>query len=265
MRKSRLIALAGLTVIGLFNVSTISSRPDGAPEAATGGPAEGGATCVQGGCHGGTVSNNATYMTADIPVAGYTPGTTYNITVNMPSSGKKGFMFSAQNTSGTFLGTPIAGTGTGSKVTLTHYITHTSAKTSNPGVWTFQWTAPAKGSGAVNLHGMFAIGTMNTAKQVITVQENTTSGLLELAEEIDLNTYVSEGQLKVQFNLNTTSTTSLKLMNLAGQTCATLEAGTLGAGAQYLNLPVAALNSGVYLLHMDINGRQAVRKVMIGQ
>lgn len=263
MKKSKLIALAGILCIGAFNITTISSRPDGAPEPATGGPAESGATCVQGGCHGGSVTNNATYMSADIPVAGYTPGTTYNITVNMPSSGKKGFMFSAQDAAGMFMGTPISGTS--SKVVFTHYITHTSAKSSNPGVWSFQWTAPAKGSGAVNLHGMFAIGTMNTAKQVITVQENTLSGVTELAEQLKLNSYVAEGRLDVKFTLGTQAHTSLKLMNLAGQTCAELQPGVLPSGEQHLSLPVAALNSGVYVLHINVNGQQAVQKVLISQ
>lgn len=158
-----------LSVI-IFTTTQILSLPTGAAAPATGGPAEGGATCSQSSCHSGSVSTVSNVLVSDIPAAGYTPGSTYNLTVTVIGSGWKGFMVSAQNSSGTFLGTLI--TGTLSKIVFGNYITHSSDKSTSPAVWSFQWKAPAVGSGDVTFYGAFAITKFATQKQSITVHEN---------------------------------------------------------------------------------------------
>ena len=265
MKKTKLFAAAGMIAVCVFTLPGIQSQPKGAPAVATGGPAEGGATCAQNGCHAGTATSGATFMSTDIPAEGYTPETQYNITINMPSSGKKGFMFSAQDSIGTLLGTVTAGSG--SKVVFNNYVTHDAVKTSNPGVWTFKWTAPAAGTGKLNLHGAFAINTTNTRTQVIAVNEKLASGLNELAQQIGLKTYhnTAEQLLNLAFNLNNSQAVKVQLLNLNGQVCNTIFDGNMQGGAQTLSATTNAQNAGVYLLQIQLDDQAAYQKVMISK
>jgi hypothetical protein len=142
--------------------------PSGSPAGYTDSPGDG-KNCTQ--CHGGSASPVTDWITSDIPAAGYTAGTTYNITVTVSGSGHKGFEVSPQDPSGTQLGTLIAGTGshlTGG----TKYVTHNSDPTSNPATWTFQWTAPASGTGDVTFYGAFAVSKNTTKTSTLLVSEN---------------------------------------------------------------------------------------------
>lgn len=148
----------------------VYSHAAGAPTGYTGSPLEfSGRTCgTGGGCHGGGVTDMAGWITSDIPDCGYTPGQTYSISVFVTSPGriKFGFSLSPQHDNGNTAGTLIAGTGmqlNGSN----RYITHTSAGTAQNGTnsrtWTFQWTAPAAGSGNVTFYSaMNATNSSNT-------------------------------------------------------------------------------------------------------
>ncbi|MEZ5174414.1 MAG: choice-of-anchor V domain-containing protein [Bacteroidia bacterium] len=164
----------------------VYSHASGAPAGYTGSPLEfSGRTCgTGGGCHGGGVTDMAGWITSDIPDCGYTPGQTYNISVFVTSPGriKFGFSCSPQHSNGNTAGTLIAGTGmqlNGSN----RYITHTSAGTAQNGTnsrtWTFQWTAPAAGSGNVTFYSaMNATNSSNTNsgdlifKSSLSVNEN---------------------------------------------------------------------------------------------
>lgn len=127
--------------------------PNGAPAAKTGSPGDG-ANCTE--CHGGTATTTAGLITTNIPASGYVPGQTYSITANntLTGSGKYGFEVSPQNAAGTQLGTLAAGSGS-KLVGGTKYVTHSNAN-STTHTWTFNWTAPAAGTGDVTFYGAFA-------------------------------------------------------------------------------------------------------------
>lgn len=260
MKKTHLLAIGGLVTTMLFTFN-VQSRPDGAPAAASGGPAEGGATCSQGGCHGGAVTPNVTYLSTDIPAEGYTPGTMYTISISVPASGKKGFMFSAQDSIGNFKGSVAAGSG--SEIFSTNYVTHSLANTNNPGTWTFNWTAPAAGSGKVNLHAAFAVGTGSTRTQVLSVNEKLSSGLNEFAQQIGLTSYQHNGELVITFNQNTLTNGQVQIMSLNGQVNSTLFNGALNAGENVIRTSTTGLKTGIYLLQVRINNQIAVKKLLI--
>ncbi len=261
MRKSRLLFFTGLTLVGVLSLGNLNSQPNGAPSPASGGPAEGGATCTQ--CHGGTATTVTDRMTTDIPAEGYTPGTTYNITVSFAGSGGKGFMFSAQNASGAFKGTPIAGSG--SKIQSTNYVTHNNSVNTSTATWNFQWTAPAAGTGSVNLYGAFAVTRANTTKQVITVAEKVNTGINEAAKEIALSSYVdnSEKTLNVAFNLKQQADVNITLVNYNSQVCTQLHAGYLHAGQQQFTSSTQNLKAGVYFIQTKVGEQTYFQKVLI--
>ena len=261
MKKTKILFIIGLTLVGVLSIAGLNSEPLGAPQPASGGPAEGGATCSS--CHGGTTTTVNDRMTTNIPTEGYTPGTTYNVTVSFSGTGRKGFMFSAQNAGGTFKGTPISGSG--SQVKQTNYITHSAAINSTAATWTFQWIAPAAGTGDVNLYGAFAVTKANTTKQVITVKEKVNTGINEIAKEIALSSYVNnnEKSLTVAFNLKQQAHVKLTLVNHNGQICEELHSGDLTSGAQQYTTSTQNLNAGVYLIKAQVGTQTYFQKVLV--
>ena len=261
MKKTKILFITILTLVGVLSIAGLNSEPLGAPNTASGGPAEGGATCS--GCHGGTTTTVTDRMTTNIPTEGYTPGTTYNVTVSFSGNGRKGFMFSAQNAGGSFKGTPISGTG--SQVVFTNYITHSAAINSTAATWTFQWIAPAAGTGDVNLYGAFAVTKANTTKQVITVKEKVNTGINEIAKEIALSSYVNnnEKSLNVAFNLKQQAHVKLTLVNYNGQVCEELHSGNLTSGAQQYSASTQHLKAGVYFIKVQVGNQSYFQKVLI--
>jgi hypothetical protein len=169
MKKIVLSLFLSFVVFSVFNLLSPNaiSNPTGAPAGNTGSPSDG-TTCAES-CHGGSAVTQAGLITSTIPTAGYTPGTTYTITASISGSGNKGFQVSPQNTAGTLLGSLIAGTG--SQIVGIKYVTHSSAKSSTAASWTFQWIAPAAGTGSVTFYGAFAITQNSTKKSTLVVNE----------------------------------------------------------------------------------------------
>ncbi len=155
-----LVTLSTIFVGSVYN--NAHTNPDGSPNSRTGSPGDGGNTCAISGCHTGiAVGTKTNVFTSNIPAEGYTPGTKYTITATARSSSNRntfGFQLSPQTTAGALVGTM---TNTSSATKLTgggKYLTHTtSGLTGTGGVksWSFDWTAPASGTGDVTFYGAF--------------------------------------------------------------------------------------------------------------
>ena len=169
MKKIVLSLFLLFVVFSVFNLLAPNaiSYPTGAPAGNTGSPSDA-TTCAES-CHGGSAVTQAGLITSTIPTAGYTPGSTYTITATSTGAGDKGFQISPQNISGTLLGSLISGTG--SQIVGIKYITHTIPKTTTTATWTFQWIAPAAGTGSVTFYGAFAITQSTTKKSTLVVNE----------------------------------------------------------------------------------------------
>lgn len=165
------IAFAG--IISLLITSNAFAYPSGAPAGYTGSPGDG-HHCVS--CHNGSAVTVTNWITSDIPAAGYTPGTVYNLTVTVTGSGTKGFEVSPQNPSGLQLGTLAAGSGS-KLVGGTKYVTHSSSSSAATKIWNFTWTAPAAGTGAVTFYGAFTVNKPATKLSTLQVSENAATPL----------------------------------------------------------------------------------------
>ena len=165
-RIIRAIVLLLFLVVAVFQ---INSNPTGAPAGVAGGPADNGMTCFQNNCHPGAPAADTGLLSSNIAANGYKPDSTYTINVTVRGTGNKRFEISPQNGSGQYLGTLIAG-GTSQVVGL-HYITHRSAKSTNPATWTFTWKAPSAGSGDLTIYGVFAITRAKTKTQQLLFHE----------------------------------------------------------------------------------------------
>ena len=163
----------GAYLLTAFGGDLNSDYPSGSPAGYTGSPGDGN-DCTS--CHGGSTVNVTGWITSDVPASGYTAGSTYNITVTATGSGWKGFEVSPQNVSGTQLGTLIAGS-TSHLTGGTKYVTHNARLNTNPATWTFQWQAPAAGTGQVTLYGAIVCPKTTTHLCTLVVPENAAAPL----------------------------------------------------------------------------------------
>ena len=153
------MSLLVLGVIALFTMSfSMFLLPDPPPDGNTGSPGDG-ADCSN--CHGDFTVNSGTgtaTITTDIPACGYTPLSTYSITVSIAQTGTNEFQFqcSPQNASGTYLGTMNANSSV--QIYGVKYISGASGTlaSTNSNSWTFTWTAPAAATGPVTFYASFA-------------------------------------------------------------------------------------------------------------
>ena len=213
--NKKLLIVSALILPMVFINNGINSSPTGTPGARTGSPGDGGGTCFTSGCHTGAPAETADIITTNVPSEGYTPNTAYTVTVTLTGTGRKGFQVSPQNITGTGLGTLASGTG--SMVTGGKYITHSAAISTATAVWTFQWTAPAKGTGDVNFYGAFAITRNTTKTQVLKVTEKIGSGIQE-SDLFSINVFPNpvSNQLNLLFN-NNTKNAVIDLLDLNGK------------------------------------------------
>jgi hypothetical protein len=182
--KKKFIALFAIvaTALLIFSSTSTIGYLTGAPSGKANDPSSGNSTCTS--CHSGTATINTTVanITTNIPATGYVPGTTYTITSNVVYAGKTrfGFEVSPQNTAGVQKGSITITDPTNTKIVSTKYVTHTSAGNTGTGSrsWSFNWTAPAAGTGVVGFYGAFLVGNNNgsesgdlTYKTSITVLE----------------------------------------------------------------------------------------------
>jgi Secretion system C-terminal sorting domain/HYR domain/SprB repeat len=121
----------------------------------TGAPGETG--CNASGCHTG-VGAGSVSLTSDIPLNGFVPGTTYNMTLTVSEMGKSlfGMGLEALNAAGTNGGTlAVTNASTkllpkGARQNVVHQFN--GGAVADTKAFTFSWTAPAAGSGDVSFY-----------------------------------------------------------------------------------------------------------------
>lgn len=258
MNKHKLaLALPGLGLLVLFSAFSLL-YPGGAPAGYSGSPADA-KNCFT--CHGGTVSTVAGIISSDVDTAGYFPGQTYNFLVSVPGSGSKGFEVSPQNLNGDLIGSLVPGINT--QIKSIKYLTHVMTSGGDPTSWTFQWTAPSKGSGDVTFYGAFAAGKYNTLLSTLTVKENTSCFVNE-QNGFCFRIYPNPVTIKfiLSFSLYKNSMVSAEIISLDGKTAIKLFQINLEKGKNDLqvNWP-ENLREGVYFIRCSTEGKSVVRTV----
>lgn len=232
-------ALAGLCyIVGSSNAS--------GPAAGSGGNCTGvnasATSCGGGGCHGGNSGTTTATITVDSAggthVTQYIPGMTYTVTVagtNSVALPKFGFQFAsvkgtspAQTQAGTFTGLP-AGVAQHT-LSAINYVEHNAGALSGvtSGVYSksFQWVAPAAGSGSVKMY--------------LTINAVNGNGSAEAADvSSNINKTLTEGHPTAISNITTDFTISA-FPNPAINT---------------LNVALSNATGGIYtILAYDLNG-----------
>lgn len=211
MKTLTFFLTALITAIGLMAFTFDGNKNNysilyasGPPAGYSGDPDSNNRDCTS--CHSGPDAQSQTgWITSDIPIGGYVAGSTYTITATAKATGhtKFGFQISPQDTLGNFLGT-LVNTGSNTKLTTDpNYITQSSSGTigTDSLSWTFDWTAPAEGSGEANFYGAFNIanGDSRTSGDTIIVS------ILTIKEFITNIPDISDGGLKISLYPNPAS------------------------------------------------------------
>ena len=165
MKKTFTFIAIVLLVAGL--TQSIISSPDGAPSGYAYDKSSSYKTCATSGCHSGTAvftDTSVAKITSNIPSTGYVAGATYTFTatINKPGNVRFGFQASPQDSVGNYKGTMIVTNTSKTKITGTKYITHTQSGNSQSS-WSWNWVAPALGSGQVKMSGALMAANNNGA------------------------------------------------------------------------------------------------------
>ncbi|MFN5705535.1 MAG: choice-of-anchor V domain-containing protein [bacterium] len=274
-KKTTLLSIA-LVFGGIFYASINNNaftNPNGAPNGRTGSPGDGNNTCATSGCHtGSAVQTRAGIITSNIPVEGYTPGQRYTITATTQSTRNDfGFQISPQSLTGTRLGTMIITNASETKLTgAGKYITQTNTAIGVNGVksWSFDWTAPAAGTGNVTFYGCFnyANGDGGTSgdsivKSTLVVTEKLLSNVdLDIFTQLGFSIYPmpvnSELNLKNNHNIYVSS---VQIFDINGRLMMTKEVKTDGS----IKFNIENLAVGTYIINIsDSNKSLATSKLI---
>lgn len=258
-KRHLIVGTAAIIMLLLaYNINQSLAYSTQPPSGRTGSPGDG-TNCTE--CHAGTVIPLTTGISTDIPGSGYVGGQTYNITVGtgLEQIGVStyGFELSPQDASGKYLGTFSAGTGS-TIVAPGTYIGHSGPLSGTNPSWTFQWTAPVAGSGAVTFYAAVVAANGNgvTTGDVVlttnhTVQEVTASVTTNNIPDQFMVSATPSGNLSIKVNTSVSGVYQLNVVNLYGQSSSTTTV-EVNQGLNLLTIPLTTkLKSGVYVVNLS--------------
>jgi len=276
-----IFAITGIILSsGYFNPA--STHTAGAPAGYCGSVVNS-STCSY--CHsGGPNTVQAGWITSNVPVSGYVPGTTYTITATATYSGRSkfGFEISPQNTAGTYLGTCVITdatntqliVGTGSRRYMTHKTAGTTG-TANSHTWTFNWTAPAAGSGGVTFYGAFLCTNSNnsssgdlTYKSSLALNEDITTtddqNIPSVMDHISVYPNPATDYINLHYRLEKKERVEIDLLDLTGRQVASTvnENDAPGVYEKRIAFPFN-INSGIYFLQISTESGISTERVLI--
>lgn len=259
MKRNRLFIVLALFAVGTTFSAFEILEPGGAPPAKTGSPGDMGANCTE--CHGGSPTVVMNWITSNIPMSGYVPGTTYQITAtnNHTATGKYGFQVTAEKPDGTKTGVLSAGSNNhlvGNGKYATHNTANTTVKT-----WVFNWTAPAAGTGVVIFYGAFAKGNPGPValSQLAVVESNVGVGEINALSSISIGPNPSHGQFTIS-NL-ASSVSEIHIFDMQGKEIYQNIDPETSAGS--LQVELGDVKKGIYFLDVISNDIKTTKKLIV--
>lgn len=262
-----------LTVIVMFNYNhSVHSNTSGAPAGKTGSPGDG-SSCNS--CHStsGTPVTGAILITSNVPTGGYISGNTYSITVRAAHStfNKFGFQISPQATNGNLLGTlAITNVNETQLVGSGKYVTHKSAGTSGTSIpmvgnfkeWSFNWTAPAPGTGDVTFYGAAILANSNNQNTgdslvlgTLVINESSTNGIDKNIIEKGVSVYPNPAKEILYLQINELA--EAEIIDVSGKTMLKQQ---INNGINTYD--ISDLNSGLYFVKITGKENKLIKKIV---
>ncbi len=248
----------------------------GAQFGKTGAPNE--QNCTQ--CHAGFAIANSS--AASINFSGisnlYTPGSTYSITVSLPSvSPKNGFEIVALRTSDNVnVGTFIITDATNTQLKMGNgrtYVTHTSAGNSM-NTWTFDWTAPITNEGNIKFYFAGNLSNnngMTTGDEIhlleMLIEADPTNSIIEQHEIVDIDNSLkikTEGNIITPtFDLSNTKNVTISILNLEGKVVYSNSKNLQKGKNCLIPIDLSSNVKGIYILNVSLDNGIVSRKIYV--
>ena len=255
------------SAVSVFVILTSSSKSSGGRTNATGSPVEG--TCTS--CHGSANANGSVVLRSNIPAAGYTAGTTYQMKVVVIFAGRSSWGFdvevlnSSNASTGTLTVTDAAHTRTGG-TTRKQILHSTPGATTDSMVYNFNWTAPATGSGTATFYyaGLAANGDGNNDNGDYTYTGNAafseyvTPNGVENIPVTALNIYPNPAVNEINILTSDFNVATVEIYSLNGM----LIQQSKQQSGDKVTMNISNLNTGVYLVKMISNGKTSISKLV---
>lgn len=230
-----------------------------------------GRTCAAAGCHSGpATARDGMIAVSGLPQDGYLPGQTYTIEITgQGNSTKMGFQATVQDANNNIAGS-VATTDNQTRLVSgsAGYITQTAAGNSVSGgskTWSFQWTAPAAGTGSVNVYTAVNVSNNNggtSGDQILfdtfTIAEQVVSGISSVDGWQETAAWFQGQSLQIAFT--TERVTHVTVTDLQGRRMAA--ENSIAPGSQRLSLDGSFWPAGMYLVVLSSGDAQSVMKVM---
>lgn len=253
-----------LITIAIVSFAIISINPQqghsfsgGAPDGKTGAMGE--STCID--CHGGAATVDPSAITTTIPMAGYKPGATYEITVKAEEAGKMRFGFQARASAGSLTaGADVQLVGGGTYAT--HGLGATIANDSR--TWTFEWTAPAAGTGEVTFNAAMLAANDdgstagdNVYSSELKVQEANTSSVKDFASAgMSVYPVPFTNTITLEKGNQTFETATVSIYTLQGKKVAEKVMSTAS-----VSFNTDGLAKGIYIVRLSASSTNITQKV----
>ena len=277
----KIITIFGLSfvfVVAIFAISILTENgttsayafASSSPGGKTNSPGDAGGNCTQ--CHNGTLNpgNFTSSITSTGLATGYVAGQTYTINAGITgsTSNKIGFEATAErdadNTkTGIIVITDVARTQAISAGTaITHNSSAGTTAASGSNAWSFDWVAPAAGTGPVTFYGAFNVTNGNSSTsgdQVYTatfnVTENTGVGVGEINLASNIQLYPNPATTYIQIS-SEENISGVEIFNLKGQQI-------LEENSYQDKINIEKLSTGVYFVSIKTDQGVRVEKLII--
>jgi len=280
MKKLVLILVIIISFAGISAITKEDGRAG-----ATGSPGE--TTCNTSQCHSGNPLNNGAgsvvISAPTMPNWQYFPGHNYPISVTVSKTGSPlfGFGFEALRSTGANGGVlsitnpaqtqlksaPISGNF---RTNVVH--TLNAGLTADSHTFTFNWTAPAAGTGnvtfytagnAANNDGDSTGDFIYTASHVIT-ESLTALNEIPGYDALQLYPNPATDRFKIVFDLDQTSQVEIKMNDLSGKIVENVTSETLSTGRHEIYHDISQdLPRGVYFVTVSAGQKQMVKRVAV--
>jgi hypothetical protein len=270
LNHMKIITLSIAAIILAFFTTAGVLYHNGSPGKKTGSPGDG-ANCTQ--CHTGTPVTGTAWISTTIPEDGYKPDSVYTITVSGSHSGAQryGFEITSENATnqkaGAFITTDPARTkllnpdGTA----ITH-INNGISPVNDSISWTFDWQAPATGSGSITFYAAInaANGNSNTTGDVIylsqdAVEEKIIQGSAELVNSKSLKVFPIPAVESLTIESSDRKLNNIQLYNSSGRMVYAQDIQDESS----TTIGLEGFSAGIYFLQMDLGGQKETRRVVV--
>lgn len=269
-------ANTGNGVVEKFNKEHLFTS--GGQSGLTGAPGESNCTqCHAGSVLSGTSQNIVTFLSGVTPVASYTPGNTYTVSLSLTSNpAKRGFSAVALTSTNTNAGTTI-GAGIGGTQNFTsagrQYVSHTTTSSTATSPFAWSWVAPATNVGNVTFYvASNATNSSNSdAGDMIYLSQHVFTpaagaGIEETSNESNFTAgyNMASNKLVIDFDYLGIGDMHVNLVDLNGRSVFTYGLGQseIGENSETVALP-ADLQEGMYIVHFFVGNKAMSANILV--